>query len=228
MTTESEAVPPGVDLVDGIIGNGKQTTALLAALSKAQAGMEGAKKGRTGQVGQQKYKYADLESVIDAVKEQLGKNGLSFQQMPTFMPAVEGGSAQVLVQTSVVHAEGAIWLFSTTLPIQANPTPQQVGSAITYAKRYALQGFFGIPSEDDDGDSASRKPSAPAAQTNTVTSPDEAWRKAIAEAPSNERLDALKATVTASAKIKPAEKRTYLDLIQERRNQIGQTGDDKS
>ena len=42
--------------------------------------------------------------------------------------------------------------------------PQKIGSAITYAKRYTLQAVYGLPSEDDDGNEAS-KPSI------TITKP---------------------------------------------------------
>jgi len=34
--------------------------------------------------------------------------------------------------------------------------PQKVGSAVTYAKRYTLQAVYGLPSEDDDGNEASK------------------------------------------------------------------------
>jgi hypothetical protein len=35
--------------------------------------------------------------------------------------------------------------------------PQAAGSAITYARRYALQSIAGVPSEDDDGQSSMGK-----------------------------------------------------------------------
>jgi hypothetical protein len=40
--------------------------------------------------------------------------------------------------------------------------PQGYGSALTYARRYSLMAACGIAPEDDDGNAASRKPSAPA------------------------------------------------------------------
>lgn len=44
-----------------------------------------------------------------------------------------------------------------SLPLKQNATPQDVGSLITYAKRYQLAGFLGISSDiDDDGNQASQ------------------------------------------------------------------------
>lgn len=43
------------------------------------------------------------------------------------------------------------------LPIFLEITPQQIGSAITYARRYAYCAIVGIAQEDDDGNSASGK-----------------------------------------------------------------------
>jgi len=44
----------------------------------------------------------------------------------------------------------------TVMPLGATATPQAVGSAITYCKRYDLQAFLGVPSEDDDAERATK------------------------------------------------------------------------
>lgn len=93
-------------------------------------------------------KYADLSSVIDAVKGPLAKHGLAFLQ------DVSSDDHSVSVTTIIVHKSGeTLSLCKVTLPV-TKADAQGVGSAITYAKRYSLQSSLGVPSEDDDGNAA--------------------------------------------------------------------------
>jgi len=118
---------------------------LSAAFAKAQAEMSGAVKDSANPFF--KSKYADLESVIKAIKEPFAKYGLSYTQLPY---TDEKG---IGVTTRVMHESGE-WLESTfTLPM-TKLDPQAAGSAITYARRYALQAMAGIPAVDDDAESA--------------------------------------------------------------------------
>ena len=117
---------------------------IASALNKAQGEMTGAKKGSDNPFF--KSKYADLGSVIDALKTPFSGNGLSFSQFPLS----EDGKAGV--ETILMHVSGE-WMLSTLLLPIKKQDPQGVGDAITYAKRYALQSIAGIPSEDDDGNS---------------------------------------------------------------------------
>jgi hypothetical protein len=112
--------------------------------------IEGATKTTQGQVGQQKYKYADLTSVIEAIKPALIAHGLFFTQRP--QPS-EGG---VTIETVIGHANGEeLSLGSLFVPANKNDA-QGFGSALTYARRYALVTAFGVPVEDDDGNAAAR------------------------------------------------------------------------
>jgi len=120
--------------------------ALAAALNKAQAEMSGAKKGATNPFF--KSKYANLEEVINCVKEPFANNGLSFMQFPVSADGFAG------VNTIILHESGAYIRTGFMLKCSKND-PQGMGSAITYAKRYGLQGAVGLPSEDDDGNAAS-------------------------------------------------------------------------
>lgn len=95
-------------------------------------------------------KYADIGAVIDAVKPALVKHGLFFTQHP--QPS-EGG---VTVETVLHHAGGeSISMGSLFVPADKN-NAQAFGSALTYCRRYALVTAFGVPTEDDDGNSATR------------------------------------------------------------------------
>jgi len=61
-----------------------------------------------------------------------------------------------VVQTEITHAATNETRTSQCPVRSQDPTnPQKMGSGITYAKRYALQAAFSLPSEDDDGNEAS-------------------------------------------------------------------------
>ncbi|WP_155962179.1 ERF family protein [Streptococcus ruminantium] len=98
-------------------------------------------------------KYVPLENVVESITDAASKNGLAFSQFPS---SDELGN--VTVGTIVIHDSGE-WL--EYAPIKLKPVkndPQAVGSAITYAKRYALSAIFGITSDqDDDGNEATFK-----------------------------------------------------------------------
>ena len=120
---------------------------LGSALAKAQGAIEGALKDTANPFF--KTKYADLSSVWDACRQQLTVNGLSIVQTPT---EAENG---IGVETMLIHASGQ-WLSNTfTMPV-SKADAQGVGSAITYARRYALAAMVGVAPEDDDGNAASK------------------------------------------------------------------------
>ena len=98
-----------------------------------------------------KSKYATLASIIDAGKAPMAKHGLAVSQIPSIL----GDGTQVL--TTLLMHKGGQWLESD-YPIKPDKdTPQGVGSAITYARRYALAAMLGIAAdEDDDGNEASQ------------------------------------------------------------------------
>lgn len=118
---------------------------IAAALNKAQAEMSGAKKGANNPFF--KSKYADMNSVVDAVRIPFCNNGLSYSQFPIMQDNKVG------VETILMHESGE-WMSDILVLPMVKQDPQAAGSAITYAKRYALQSIAGIPSEDDDGNSA--------------------------------------------------------------------------
>ena len=128
---------------------------IAAALNKAQAEMSGAKKGANNPFF--KSKYADMNSVVDAVRIPFCNNGLSYSQFP-IMQDNKG-----CVETILMHESGE-WMSDILVLPMVKQDPQAAGSAITYAKRYALQSIAGIPSEDDDGNAASSQ-KAPAKQS---------------------------------------------------------------
>jgi hypothetical protein len=118
---------------------------LAAALCKAQTVMGGALKDSANPFF--KSKYADLESVWSACRQALTSNGLSVVQ------GTDGTDVSVGVSTRLIHTSGQ-WIESTVWMTPKDGSPQAVGSAITYARRYGLAAMVGIYQTDDDAESA--------------------------------------------------------------------------
>lgn len=121
---------------------------LAAALAKAQGAFPSIKKERTVKTTSYSYSYADLSDILDAIRPHLAANGLSMIQ-----PIVADGATELLV-TRLLHLSGQ-WIEST-YPLASYERPQETGSAITYARRYALAALLGIAAEDDDDGTAAQ------------------------------------------------------------------------
>lgn len=102
--------------------------------------------------GNKAMKYADLNSILAVVLPALTAHGLAITQMPD-----AGG-----LTTRLMHISGE-WMQATSQMQPVANTPQALGSAITYARRYALGAMLGIVTEDDDDGNAASAPPAPAA-----------------------------------------------------------------
>jgi hypothetical protein len=139
---------------------------IAIALNKAQGEMSGAKKGSTNPFF--KSSYADMNAVVDAVRIPFSENGLSYSQFPIFKDGFVG------VETILLHDSGE-WISGELLLPMTKQDPQAAGSAITYARRYALQSIAGIPAEDDDGHSASK----PVPKKQGLSDTDKSWIAAI-------------------------------------------------
>lgn len=119
--------------------------ALAQALAKAQGAMGGALKDSSNPFF--KSKYADLESVWSACRKALADNGLAVIQ------TTDHADSGIRIITTLVHSSGE-WVRGV-LPIMAkDQTPQGTGSAITYARRYALAAIVGVYQTDDDAEAA--------------------------------------------------------------------------
>ena len=147
-------------MTDKIINTKKQTpskvynlrSAMLEFQKLALSATKGGKANIPSQGG--KRSYARLEDVIEAVAE-ANQFGLFFTQEIE----VKNYQKDIMVVTTVRHIEDDN-TYVSKLPILLDEVsirnPQKIGSAITYAKRYTLQAVYGLPSEDDDGNEASK------------------------------------------------------------------------
>nr|MBF0684274.1 ERF family protein [Pseudomonas sp.] len=121
---------------------------LLAAFVKAQGSIEKATKDKANP--HFRSKYADLGSVVDAIKPALEENGLGFIQK------FHDDDKAIKVETIIVHSSGEQLSCGTlSIPVSKHDA-QGFGSACTYARRYSLQAAFGVAPEDDDGNAATK------------------------------------------------------------------------
>jgi len=131
-------------------GEEKNMKLIIAALLKAQKEMGNAVKN--GKNPHFNSKFADLNSVREAVIPLLNENGILVLQP---MVNVEGNE---YVKTILFHDSGETIESYTKIVCKSQNDPQALGSAITYARRYGLQSLVCIGAEDDDATAASKLP----------------------------------------------------------------------
>lgn len=106
------------------------------------------------------YEYAELGAVNEAVMPLLGRHGLSFLAKPTWVSRPDSTMTFCLIY-KLMHSSGEQEVGLWPLPPPDRATMQSLGSAITYARRYAFQAVTGVApaaGEDDDGAAAQDGP----------------------------------------------------------------------
>jgi hypothetical protein len=145
---------------------------LALALAAFQLELPRLPKSKTANTGSYDYDYADLAEASLIILPRLAKHGLSFSSKPTVLDG-----RPVLIST-LRHASGdsdeAIW----ELPPKGSP--QQIGSAITYGRRYTLCAMTGVAAggEDDDGREAEKSDHRPG---DSTTWQDELYQQFVEE-----------------------------------------------
>lgn len=124
-----------------------------------------------------KSSYADLTSVMLACKDALAANELAVLQLSR----IHESGTPVLV-TRIIHSSGEHVEGEFPLVCKDPNDPQKLGSAVTYARRYALAAALGITADDDDGQAAAGHTAPP-----SVAKPAPA--PVAAKAPSNSMTD---------------------------------------
>jgi hypothetical protein len=125
---------------------------LAKALAAVQAEMLPATRGEEGQIGSQRYKYADLSAVWSAAQPALGNAGLAVIQVNEFIDGRD------YICTTLAHISGEY--IRGRIPVFVEPehrginNAQAFGSGMQYAKRYALAAMIGIVIAGDDDDGA--------------------------------------------------------------------------
>ena len=119
---------------------------IAVALLKAQSSMGNAVKGAANPFF--KSKFADLNSVREAVTPALNANGIAVLQPTTTL------DGKAFVETTLLHESGEFISSLTEIVTAKSNDPQAAGSGISYARRYGLQSFLSVGAEDDDGEAA--------------------------------------------------------------------------
>lgn len=201
----------------------EQLNEISAALAKAQGEIVGALKDSANPFF--KSKYADLASCWDACRLPLSKNGLSVVQGMQ----VDAGSLYLI--TRLLHSSGQ-WISSMTPITPKDDTPQAMGSALTYARRYALTAMVGVAQVDDDANAASgRQGHDPRGDMGKDIPRDEAFKTAVTmrdilEADVDEDVKCLHVAdrhdvlnknpdlyVAAADQLKPAERKAWKEYL---------------
>jgi hypothetical protein len=135
---------------------------LAEALAQLQGRLPRVAKEHTAKVTSQKtgnthtYAYADLTDVSEKLLPILSALGLSFIARPSIL-TIEG-SAQFVLHYSLLHSSGSELSGTYPLPDPDRLGPQDLGKAITYARRYALCAVTGLaPGGDDDDAGAAQQ-----------------------------------------------------------------------
>jgi hypothetical protein len=163
---------------------------------KAQANIHGAIKDSTNP--HFKSKYADLSSVMNAVKGPLLAQGISIVQL--ILPSEAN---EVRLSTVLLHSSGEWIADEITVPVNKQDA-QGYGSALTYARRYSLQTIAGCCPEDDDGNAATKAP--PKNYDGAIAD----WQSSIEAASTPDELERMAADLAKAPKpVKDAVRSVY-------------------
>jgi len=99
---------------------------------------------QTRQGGRYTFDYAPHEVILETIKDHLAANDLAVLQ-----PLTSDSEGRTYVQTIVIHSSGET-LESLTPVNTENLSNQEIGSAVTYMRRYALSAMLGLATDDDD------------------------------------------------------------------------------
>ena len=129
-------------------GQSDSITKISAALIAASKNLGAAKKGATNPFF--KSKYANLSSIIEVVKEPLEQQGIIILQ------PMEVHGEQTFLRTILLHSSGEY--LSSSIPLSLAGKEQEIGSRISYLRRYQLQAMLSIPAVDDDAEATIARP----------------------------------------------------------------------
>jgi len=144
------------------------TETLASALAQLQKNLPRITKGETAVVptksgGSFKYTYAGLGHVSDVILKAMGALGLSWVTKPTL-----NEQREFVLAYKLQHISGGEETGEYPLP---KGTPQEMGSAITYARRYCLCAVTGVAPDDDDDDGAAAQKAAAAPRRRPAPEP---------------------------------------------------------
>jgi len=143
MTDQESENPIWVDVDSGFTGEPEQKCELFAALAKAQGEFGEVIKTAKGRKGHQEYFYANLATLIAASRPALTRHGLAVIQ------PFSGGLSQGVgrIETRLLHGSGAsMW---SVLSFTPQGDIKDLGSQVTYLRRYAYNALLGLDGDQD-------------------------------------------------------------------------------
>jgi hypothetical protein len=144
MTENTDAKPVGFEFPQRITFYARSKE-FLQALSDLQGSITKVVKNTDNPY--YKSKYADLNALFEQIKPLITQKGFVLIQV------VRGNQ----LHTELVHLETGETISGDMDLLTVKPDMQQLGSAITYARRYSLLPLLNIETADDDGNTASGK-----------------------------------------------------------------------
>ena len=131
-----------------------ETSDLFKAFSSFQGELDNASKAKQGHG----YSYADLAECINTAKPFLVKHGLAVSQMLGTHDSGKQTLITILTHSSGQYMSSEFVMAEAVLAGGGGKNPvQQLGSAITYQRRYSYAAIIGLAQEDDDAASQTRK-----------------------------------------------------------------------
>ena len=137
-----------------------EIAALATAMSAAQGEIENATKDSKND--HFRNRYASLAAVLEEIRPVFSKHGLVLTQDAVYEGEMVG------VMTTVAHKSGQ-WKRSVLLCKPVKAGPQEIGSVLTYFRRYAAAAVAGISQEDDDAERGSGRGHQKAAEPREKT-----------------------------------------------------------
>jgi len=198
---------------------------IAAALAKAQAEIKNPTKDKTANIPNKsggpgfKYSYADFATALDEIRPILSKHELAFVQ------ATDWNGALIILKTRLIHSSGE-WI-EGTYPVCGMADHRTMGSAFSYARRYALLSLIGVQGEDDDDGEADQqhkrdtpapaRSNPPISERATESIYDSYARKINAATSLKTLEEEIGKARAAYSRFNQAEKDKMMDLVEERR-----------
>lgn len=124
---------------------------LVAALGKLQEPTKAGKADVRSQRGAYSYTYLTLPDLLTAVRGVFAEHHLAVMQ------EAERIDRLIVVRTMILHKSGHVWV-SPPLSLPSGGTPQEMGGALTYARRYQLATMVGLAGAEDNDAQDHRQP----------------------------------------------------------------------
>jgi hypothetical protein len=188
-------------------------------LAKARLDYKALHKSKTAKSPAFSYKYATLDDVYDCIGPALSKQGVAIVHQVTWQENV------MLLITKLVHTSGQF--FGAVMPLPTLTKMQEIGSALTYGKRYQVTGLAAISADDDDDGAAATagaddkpkkgKAQKPDPETTVTVQPSEAQAyisAAKAKGMTNEQAKILMVQITGAEHSSEIPKDRYAALMQ--------------